>query len=91
MAHPMEWKIVIKGMTCEGCAAHLESELRKITGVSRAEVCYRESSAVVIATPAVSDSDLKIAVTRAGYSVLFTRRTSGAQGGEALVTHPQES
>jgi copper chaperone CopZ len=76
----IEWVLVIEGMTCQGCAAHLQSELRKISGVAEAEVDYEQGTAVVVATPDVTESKLKRAVEAAGYSVSSAENTSRKQG-----------
>lgn len=73
-ADSTEWAITIKGMTCEGCATHIESELRKIPGVVAAKVRYKQNEAVVEAGPAVSESDLRKAVEKAGYRVPSIRK-----------------
>jgi len=65
----VKWVLAIEGMTCQGCAAHLQSELRKMSGISEAEVDYEQGTAVVVAAPDVTGSELKQAVEAAGYSV----------------------
>jgi copper chaperone CopZ len=66
-------------MTCQACAAHIESELRKIPGVSEANVNYKEGSAVVVASPTVNESDLRRAVEVAGYAVSSVEITGKAK------------
>jgi len=79
-AERVQWTMTIEGMTCQGCAAHIESELRKIPGVSEARVDYEKGSAVVVAAPTVSESDLRRAVEAAGYFVLSTEEKTKGQG-----------
>ncbi|NPV06039.1 MAG: hypothetical protein HPY67_15065 [Syntrophaceae bacterium] len=77
----VEWRMTIKGMTCQGCAAHIQSELIKVPGVSEAKVDYEQSSAVITATPAVNETVLRKAVEVAGYSVSSIENTRKKQGG----------
>lgn len=73
--------MAIEGITCQGCAAHLRSELLKVTGVLEAKVNYDQGSAVVIATPEVNETNLRKAVEVAGYSVSSAVNTPKKQGG----------
>ena len=75
----VEWSMAIEGMTCQGCAAHLRSELLKVTGVLEAKVNYEQGSAVVIATPEVNETNLRKAVEVAGYSVSSAVNTTKKQ------------
>lgn len=63
-------RIAIEGMTCEGCAVHIQSELAKIKGVSSAVVEYKKGEAFVISPKEGPDDEtLKKAVEGAGYKV----------------------
>ena len=68
------WTLTIEGMTCEACAASIESSLRKVPGVSEASVDYPTGRAVVVAAPTVGEDQLREAVEAAGYSVASTQR-----------------
>ena len=59
----------IKGMTCQGCAAMVETALRGVPGVSAASVNYEKSEAVVLVPKgrAVPRAALLRAVQQAGY------------------------
>lgn len=75
------WRMTIKGMTCQGCAAHIQSELIKVPGVSEANVDYEQGSAVITATSEVNETVLRKTVEVAGYSVSSLENISKKQGG----------
>ncbi|HWP40443.1 MAG TPA: cation transporter, partial [Tepidisphaeraceae bacterium] len=60
----------ISGMTCEGCAAALQSRLAKLPGVVRAEVCFATKTAKVVLDTnrtRLSDETLLKAIEQAGF------------------------
>ncbi|MDQ3414533.1 MAG: cation transporter, partial [Verrucomicrobiota bacterium] len=59
----------IDGMTCEACAVHIQANLAKVPGVTRAVVSYKDKNAVVMAGPGVRREALVEAVEAAGYRV----------------------
>lgn len=61
--------MMIEGMMCKMCKAHVEKALNAIDGVS-AEVDLDAKSAAVTLTAEVSDEVLRNAVTEAGYEVI---------------------
>ena len=61
--------MLIDGMMCGKCKAHVEQALNAVSGVS-AEVILRDKKAVVTLTEDVSDEALEKAVTEAGYKVI---------------------
>ncbi len=61
--------MIIEGMMCKMCKAHVEKALNAIEGVS-AEVVLEENKAVLSLTAEVSDELLTNAVTEAGYEVI---------------------
>ena len=61
--------MIVEGMMCKMCKAHVEKALNAIDGVS-AEVILEEKKAVVTMTAEVSDEVLTNAVTEAGYEVV---------------------
>lgn len=65
----MEKKIVIEGMSCKHCSAHVEKALNAIDGVS-AVVDLESKTATVQVSGDVSDEALKNAVTEGGYEVV---------------------
>ena len=56
----------IGGMTCEGCARSVRSQIEAMEGVSAVEVRFAQRRAYVVCTPVVSDSALVDAVERPG-------------------------
>lgn len=77
----VEWRMAIKGMTCRACAARIQTELAKVSGVSGAKVDYGQASAAVTAAPEVNETPLRMAVEVAGYSVSSIENVSRKQGG----------
>ena len=82
----MKHHLAVTGMTCDGCAAHVEEALRTVPGVSAA-VSYEGGSAEVEAPQGVAPAQLVAAVTSAGYAAEIagappTRATGG--GGPGL-------
>ena len=65
-------KFVITGMTCAACAAHVESALNALPGVST-HVDLEKKTAAVTAGPEVTDDMLRKAVKDAGYKVTAIR------------------
>lgn len=63
------WTLAIEGMTCQACAAQLQSVLANLPGVSSASVSYEQRRAVVLADSLVSEEKLRKAVSDAGYSL----------------------
>ncbi len=61
--------MLIEGMMCGKCKAHVETALNALQGVS-AEVILREKKAVVTLCGDVPDEVLRNAVTEAGYQVI---------------------
>lgn len=61
----------IEGMTCEGCAANLGSQLTQLPGVARAEVSYPDKSAKVYfkadAPAPPTDEQLQSQIVAAGF------------------------
>lgn len=63
--------IPIKGMTCAACVSRIEKELKKTPGVLEAGVNLATEKATVTYDPSVARlSDLKNAITKAGYEPL---------------------
>jgi copper chaperone CopZ len=56
----------VGGMTCSGCAAKVKSELVTVAGVGAVEVRHQQHRAYVVCDPAVPDTALIGAVSRAG-------------------------
>ena len=58
----------IEGMTCGGCVIGVRQVLKRLPGVSKADVTYEESRAVVIYDPAkVTVEQMAAAIATLGY------------------------
>jgi Cu+-exporting ATPase len=61
-------RFAVAGMTCQGCAGGLRSELRAAPGVAAAEVSLNASQALVIAdTNRISAAQLTKVIKEAGF------------------------
>ena len=65
----MEKKMIIEGMMCAHCVAHVEKALNSLDGV-KAKVDLEGKCANIQTEGKVSDEQLKAAVTEAGYQVV---------------------
>ncbi len=61
-------QLSIKGMTCDGCAAHVKEALQAVTGVNAVSVSYPDASARLLVEEFVDSDGLLAAITKAGYS-----------------------
>lgn len=59
--------IEVSGMMCEGCANSVESALKGVSGVKRADVSLEEERARLSVDDEVAEPDLVTAVEDAGY------------------------
>ncbi len=66
----MKKEIVISGMMCEHCAAHVKNALETVTGVKSVQVILADKKAIVESEGNVENSALGDAVTKAGYKVV---------------------
>lgn len=65
-----EATLTVNGMTCQGCVKSVANALRRVAGVTEAQVSLEEAQAVVRYDPAQADvSRLKAAVEAAGFEV----------------------
>ena len=69
----MRKTLVIEGMMCGHCEAHVKQTLEAIGGVERAEVSHEKGTAVVTLTAPVEDAVLKVAVEAEEYTVVQIR------------------
>jgi Cu+-exporting ATPase len=67
METSLQIRLPIQGMTCASCVARVEKALRKVPGVSEAEVNLATESASVHLAPGVEPEALVEAVRKAGY------------------------
>jgi copper chaperone CopZ len=63
----------ITGMTCAGCASHVEKALLGAPGVHKADVSYAEGTARVSGEGALDPAELSAAVRAAGYGVALEK------------------
>ncbi len=68
----------IAGMTCGGCASHVEKALLKAPGVHEAKVSYAEGTARVSGDEALDPAALSAAVQAAGYQAAIAKRAGAA-------------
>ncbi len=65
----------VQGMTCSGCAAEVEHELRQVRGVVAAEVSFeRKQARVRLSSPSPAAGALVEAVEKAGYRATAASR-----------------
>ena len=62
--------ITIDGMCCEHCAKRVEKALSAVTNVISADVKLKKKIAIIRSREEVSDDEIKLTVTDAGYSVV---------------------
>ena len=65
----MEKTLKIEGMMCGHCEMHVKKAIEALDGVKKAEVSYKDGTAVVTSEKEISDDVLKKAVTDQGYQV----------------------
>ena len=70
-------KLLITGMTCSACSAHVEKALKKVPGVSEVSVSLMTNSASVTCDESAADSALIAAVEKAGYGVSLPSEGKG--------------
>jgi mercuric reductase len=63
----------ITGMTCAGCASHVEKALLSVPGVDEVDVSYAEGTARVSGEGALDPAALSAAVHAAGYGVALEK------------------
>jgi mercuric reductase len=81
MAERAQVTLDVQGMTCDGCAAHVENALRGVAGVEEVKVpSWRAARATVTATAPVADDLLVEAVERAGYRAQVRERRAVREG-----------
>ncbi len=78
VAGPQKIEIQIEGMTCDACAASLQTALANVPGVSGAVVDYATRRATVTGDGSVTEAALQKAVTAAGYRTTVAHRPAPA-------------
>jgi len=69
--HNMKRKITIEGMHCVSCSSNVERSLRKIEGIKEVSISLMTKKAIIETEGDISEEDIKKAVARAGYKVIF--------------------
>lgn len=70
-AAPQTTAFQIQGMTCQGCATHVEHAVNQLPGIIRVEASYEAASARVSFDPTrVELSQIEAAINGTGYSVV---------------------
>ncbi len=81
MADQVQVMLQVDGMTCDGCARHVESALRGAAGVEEATVpTWQAGRATVIADAGVTDDTLARAIEAAGYRARVRERRRVREG-----------
>jgi mercuric reductase len=81
MADRVQITLDIQGMTCDGCASHVENALRGIAGVETAAASsWRTARATLVAVPDLPDEVLTRAVSAAGYRAQVRERRPVREG-----------
>ena len=65
--------LVVEGMMCEHCAAHVKEALEKIEGVTGAKVDLKEKTATVKVKEGLEESVYRQAIEDAGYKLVEVR------------------
>lgn len=64
-------KIPVRGMTCQGCAAHIKNEVNKLPGIISVAASYEQANAeIVYDKNRVNLVDIEAAINRTGYKVV---------------------
>ena len=64
-------KIMVEGMTCDGCEKTVETRVAKLDGVTEVDASHTDASVVVkYDASKVDRSDLTAAIDKAGYKVV---------------------
>lgn len=78
-AEPVTETYEVRGMTCDACAANIQSSVGRIEGVLDAQVTYKDGKAEVTYDPGkVAPGAIEAAVQGMGYSV--ERQAAQRQG-----------
>ena len=78
--------IGIEGMHCNHCSSKVEQALRALPGVHHVSVDLAAKLATVVSSPDVSDEQLKVAVTEAGFQVVEIQPQASVSSGSNVST-----
>ena len=65
----MKKTIFVEGMMCKHCQMHVESALKNVDGIKKAEVDLKKGTAVIESAKEIDEAVLSKAISDAGYSV----------------------
>ncbi|MFL1895266.1 mercuric transport protein MerTP [Aquimarina sp. 2-A2] len=64
-------EFTIKGMTCGGCEAHIESEVYKLNGILEVKATYKKGNTVVkYDNTKVTNKEIEVAIGKTGYKII---------------------
>ena len=63
-------KLLIEGMSCNHCVAHVTEALKEVDGVKSVHVTLKDKNAIIELTHEVDDKKLKEAIDEAGYELV---------------------
>ncbi len=69
----MQKTLIIEGMMCQHCVAHVTKALQGVTGVKEVSVSLEDKRAVVVAEETIEEEVLIAAVVDAGYEVILVK------------------
>ncbi len=70
-SHHENLELKIRGMDCSGCAGHLESVVKEITGVTKVTTLLADSKAIVLFDPAKNTATaIREIIEAAGYAIV---------------------
>ena len=65
--------LIVEGMMCQHCAAHVKEALEKLEGVSDAKIDLKEKTAVVKVKKELGEDIYRKAIEEAGYKLVEVR------------------
>lgn len=66
----MKKKILIDGMSCGHCVAHVKEALESLKGVTSVDVSLENKCASIESESAIEDSEIKSVIEEEGYDVV---------------------
>lgn len=66
----MKKKLIIEGMSCGHCAAHVEEALKEVDGIISVLVKLKEKNALIELTHDIDDEKLREVIGEAGYELV---------------------
>ncbi len=76
--------LIITGMTCDSCAAHVKQALERVPGVRSAAVSYAKGTAQLTTEPGTSPDALTAVVAKLGYQAALADASSSSAAGGLL-------